>query len=808
MVDDTFPKKQKQRITREQIRSYLLSYNASGSELDRLDTSVNEQNHHTLRIVAPICAALLLFMTLFAFFARDLGSSWSVYLVFMLMMLLTTLYEWEFIRHFPSLQNAVMYLFLISINLFGIRLGTIDSPDELAVIYIVTILAQSVLIVDRPVRIMGFQMVSIIIFSVFAVLFDHSGILTTDLINTWCIGIFSLGTGNYMISSTVKRILTEYQLENLGIIDKLTGLRNRNCYEQELGKYSHKAKFSLGCVFMDVNGLHALNDKEGHEAGDRMLQFMAYGFQKAFGEKSSYRIGGDEFVAVTVDIGVDEINDKIHMLRSAFTQRDYHAAIGYSFIGVSRRHTKSVDILNLIKSAEEKMYLEKEEYYRTKGLDVRSQRDAAMLLKEQTKTLTFLEVDELTGLYTRQAFFYHAQIMLRRNPDIRYSLVMFDIDNLKYMNELYGEVLGNRILKKIGNHIMTYRSSDTIAGRYSGDVFVILLEPGSRDTEDIIACYKSIAMNDSDIQKISLKFGIYDDVEHNVTVSVLCDRAQMALRRNKQYYGTAIARYDKAFREKIDWENKLKQSMETAVKENQFQVYYQPKHDAKSGRLIGAEALVRWVHPELGFISPGDFIPLFERNGFITEADYYVWKNVCCDLRAWMDAGMNVVPVSVNGSKLDFAAKDYVERLHKPVDAYHVPKQYLHIEVTESLVSENIDELEKLLEKLRTEGFQIEMDDFGKGYSSLNTLGTLPLDVVKLDMSFISQIGNERKLRILAAVISLAKNLKLHTVAEGVETEEQLKVLKELGCDAIQGYYFSKPLPKEQFTEYLNTHTK
>lgn len=806
MSGSTSPKKKK--TTNTQLKSFLFSYNTSGSELAKLEADIKEQNNHTLKVVSPISAVLFLLMTLLAFFLKSWGEEWVPYLVAMVEMLLIAVYEWVFIQIFPKIQTVVMYLFLTSINLFAIWLGTYGSPGELAVIYLVMLLGQSILLIDIPVRIMGFQLASMILFSVCAVIFKKDTILITDLIDTWCIGILSLGTGNYMISSTVKRILTEYKLENLGIIDQLTGLRNRNCYEQELGKYPHKAKFSLGCVFMDVNGLHALNDKEGHDAGDRMLQFMAYGFQKAFGEKSSYRIGGDEFVAVTVDMGVDEINEKIHMLRSAFTQRDYHAAIGYSFTGVSRSHAESVDILNLIKSAEEKMYLEKEEYYRTTGLDVRSQRDAVMLLKEQTRTLAFIEADDLTGLYTKQAFFHHAQILLRRNPDIRYSLIMFDIDNFKYVNERYGEMTGDRILRKIGNQIKTGKKPDTLAGRYSGDNFVILVEQGKQNTEDMISYYSSVVMKALDIQKVALKFGIYDDVEHNVPVSVLCDRVKMALRRNKQYYGTAIARYDKAFREKIDWENKLEQFMEAAVKENQFQVYYQPKHDAKSGRLIGAEALVRWVHPELGFISPGDFIPLFERNGFITEADYYVWENVCRDLRAWMDAGMNVVPVSVNGSKLDFAAKDYVERLHKPVDAYHVPKQYLHIEVTESLVSENIDELEKLLEKLRAEGFQIEMDDFGKGYSSLNTLGTLSLDVVKLDMSFISQIGNERKLRILAAMISLAKNLKLHTVAEGVETEEQLKVLKELGCDAIQGYYFSKPLPKEQFTEYLNTHTK
>lgn len=790
------------------IKKFMFSYNTSDQDLNRIEAKIKEQNNHTLKVVSLICAVLFLVLTLFAFFVKDWNESWMGYLAAMTGMLVIAVYEWGFVRRFSKIQNTIMYLFLTFINIFAIWLGTYASANELAVIYIAVLLSQSVLFLDRPIRLMSFQLISMVIFTVAAFTFKKDKLLMTDIIDVWSTGLLSLGLGFYIIKSTVKRIQTEYTLERLGIIDQLTGLRNRNCYEQEMQKYPRRAKLSLACIFMDVNGLHALNDREGHEAGDRMLQFMAYGFQKAFGERDSFRVGGDEFVALTVDLGVDEIRDKIDMLKTAFSQRDYHAAIGYAFTGISRRHSDSVDILKLIKSAEEKMYLEKEAYYRTTDVDTRSQRDAAMLLKEQTRTLAFIEIDDLTGLYTKQAFFHHAQILLRRNPDIPYSLIMFDIDNFKYMNECYGEATGDRILCKIGNQIKSNKQFNTLAGRYSGDVFAILMEQSKENTEDLIACYKSVVMEDLDIQKISLKFGVYDNIEHNVPISILCDRTQMALRSNKQHYGTAIARYDKAFREKIEWENRMEQSMESAVKERQFQVYYQPKHDARNGKLIGAEALIRWIHPELGFISPGDFIPLFERNGFITEVDYYVWKNVCYDLRDWMDAGITTVPISVNGSKLDFVEKDYWERLHNPVNKYQIPREMLHIEVTESLVSEDMQELVGLLDRLRKDGFKIEMDDFGKGYSSLNTLGTLPLDVVKLDMSFINQIGNERKYRILSAVVSLAKNLQLYTIAEGVETEEQLKILQNLGCDAIQGYYYSRPLPKEQFTEYIKTHTK
>lgn len=372
------------------------------------------------------------------------------------------------------------------------------------------------------------------------------------------------------------------------------------------------------------------------------------------------------------------------------------------------------------------------------------------------------------------------------------------------MSEQYGEDVGDRILCKMGNQIKTDRLFGLLAGRYSSDVFVFLMERGKTGTEDTISDFSKKLMKDIDIQKISLKYGVYENVEHAVPVNVLCDRAMMALQSTRRHYGTVIGRYDENLQQKADWENRLEESMEKALNTGQFQVYYQPKHDAKSGKLIGAEALLRWIHPEYGFISPGDFIPLFEKNGFVSRADYYVWDNVCRDLRVWMEAGISIVPVSVNTSKLDFTEGDYWERIHKSVDTYKVPKEKLHIEVTETLVSGNInEELVTLLNELREEGFKIEMDDFGKGYSSLNILGTLPLDILKLDMSFISDLGNERKFKVLVSVISMAKNLQLQTVAEGVETKEQMEVLRDLGCDGVQGYYFSKPLPREEFAKYL-----
>ena len=212
---------------------------------------------------------------------------------------------------------------------------------------------------------------------------------------------------------------------------------------------------------------------------------------------------------------------------------------------------------------------------------------------------------------------------------------------------------------------------------------------------------------------------------------------------------------------------------------------------------------MRWIHPEYGFMSPGDFVPLFEQNGFITYVDYYVWKRTCGNLRRWIDGGLTVVPISVNSSRRDFHHEDYLQRLREPLEENGLSPELLHIEVTESLLADQPEHIRSMLEACRKAGFSVEMDDFGAGYSSLTLLGSLPLDVVKLDMSFIRQAENEKNARVLAAALKLAHSLGLRTVAEGVETEKQLSMLRSLGCYAVQGYYFSKPLPEDEFEDYL-----
>jgi len=429
-------------------------------------------------------------------------------------------------------------------------------------------------------------------------------------------------------------------------------------------------------------------------------------------------------------------------------------------------------------------------------------------LRESAATLHAVEYDDLTGLYTRQAFIHHAEVLLKKNPDLDYTLVIAEVEEIKLLNEKYGIQAGNEILKKIGNFLKAAKLPCVLVGRFGGDQFVLMLRE-DQDKIDPKKLEKSFSdlMDTLSASDLNCRFGIYENVDHLVPVSAICDRALMALQMIRGQYGKVYAKYDNSFLEELEKKTQIEKSMKAALNEEQFKVFYQPKHDANTGELIGAEALIRWIHPEYGFMSPGEFIPIFEKNGFITEVDSYVWKRTCDNLSRWMSQGIRVVPISVNGSKVDFIYPQFLEMLSQPADDMNIPPHYLHLEVTESLFADRLDELIEILQKCQDKGYQIELDDFGSGYSSLSTLAILPLNVVKMDMKLVRAIHDQRSLRVFSACINLAKSLGLKTVSEGVETEEQLKIIRDLGGDVIQGFYYSKPLPEDQFEEYLKKYS-
>ena len=424
-------------------------------------------------------------------------------------------------------------------------------------------------------------------------------------------------------------------------------------------------------------------------------------------------------------------------------------------------------------------------------------------LRESASALNHLEKDKLTGLYSKEYFMYQTNQYLREHPDGHYDLVCSDIENFRAMNERYGRELCDQYLCMLAELLSTKIPDLVFGGRIGADVFAFLL---LHQENDWTAALPARSVEEEMGINCALNYGVVQDVSREVSPDVMCDWATLALRQIKGKIQLHVAWYDDKLRKMQMQELQIVENAASAILNREFKVYYQPKHSLAMDKTGGAEALVRWIHPEMGFVNPGMFIPLFERNGFITRLDFYIWEEVCRELKHCKDEGLPVVPISVNVSRLDFAVPNLAGRIAELADRYGLEHALLHIELTESIYGESPERIAKVLEELHENGFFIELDDFGAGYSSLTSLNTLTLDVMKLDMSIIRQAAATKDYSILRYAVLLADGMRLKTVAEGVETEVEVAALKVLGCDYIQGYYYSRPLPQQEFEEYLREH--
>lgn len=412
--------------------------------------------------------------------------------------------------------------------------------------------------------------------------------------------------------------------------------------------------------------------------------------------------------------------------------------------------------------------------------------------------------DELTGIYNKQAFYAKTKEMLLDNPDKNFDLLRINIERFKVLNDLFGESTGDKLLRYIGKFLKEINLPLCVSGRLYADNFVVCYEAGKGDSRRMINTLQMVADSFAINNRTILSFGLYRIDDKTLPVSVMCDRANMALWKAKGNFKNPYCEYDEKMRQQVLKEQKIINAMEMAIQNKEFTLYLQPKYDIEKGAIIGAEALVRWISLENGFISPGDFIPVFENNGFVYEVDKFIWEESCRYLRKWLDEGREVHPISVNVSRIDLYDPKLVKHLVDLREKYQLPSQYLELEITESAYTEDPEQIITITRQLREAGFVILMDDFGTGYSSLNMLKDIQIDVLKLDMGFLKSSDYSAKGgNILTAILKMAESLKMQTIAEGVETKEQVEFLKGIGCKYVQGFYYSKPLPVGEFEKLI-----
>jgi len=435
---------------------------------------------------------------------------------------------------------------------------------------------------------------------------------------------------------------------------------------------------------------------------------------------------------------------------------------------------------------------------------VRLRIESLIRLREFAATLGDVELDKQTGVYTRGAFLHYAQEMINNNPEEDYTLLMTDVRGFKRLYDQYGEQTFDILRKEITIFRMNY-PEHIIIGTYNTDELLLLHPTMMRymSDEEKERWYEELMVRMSKVLNITLKAGVCEHIDTNEDLATHVKYVHAALAEVKKSYNRHSKFVGKELLDKLQRNARIEELMEVALAKGQMEVFYQPKHDAKTEALVGAEALLRWNSPELGMVSPMVFIPIFEKNGFVSEADAFVWRETCKNQRKWMKKKLKVVPISVNASRQDFALEDLNKRIIAPMTDNKVPGELMHIEITESLFA-NLSEVGlENLQSFRDRGIQVELDDFGTGYSSLNSLSELPIDIVKFDISFVRKLNDPRKQKVMKGSVALIKDLDLRSVAEGVEDAETRQLVADMGIDLIQGYYYAKPMPVAEFEKYL-----
>lgn len=416
------------------------------------------------------------------------------------------------------------------------------------------------------------------------------------------------------------------------------------------------------------------------------------------------------------------------------------------------------------------------------------------------------QYDTLTGLLFNSSFMQKAKDFIPSLKPDTYCMVAIDIEHFRLFNKLYGRESGDELLQYIGNYLQELeKNHHSLAGYFGCDNFAIIM-PQHPDSftalqDDIIGCIHHWNKSLGFLPTIGIC--PIDDVQ--IAPEMLYDCATTALSHVVNQYATRICYYNTSMETDLESELLLLSEIQTALEKEEFTFFAQPQCDISTGKIVGAESLVRWQHPEKGLVSPAVFIPILEKNGLIADLDRYTWRKVFAWLRNWIDRGYRPVPISINVSRIDIFSMDVVAYLLELLRIYDLPEKLIKVEITESAYAENNQIIDNTVQALRNHGFIVMMDDFGSGYSSLNMLRNITVDVLKLDMRFldINEQEKERGIGILESVINMARLMQLPIIVEGVETQDQERFLLNMGCRYTQGFYYYKPLPIVQFEELL-----
>ena len=520
-------------------------------------------------------------------------------------------------------------------------------------------------------------------------------------------------------------------------------------------------------------------------------------------------------------IGMDILEKRSHEIACILLDLIMPVMDGYEFLRTMRKDPKFMNIPVLVISSDEDRDGEKRcfelgawDFIRKPFNEVTVKlRIGSIINRSQLNLLEQLEYvaehDQLTGLYNRGKFFSETRRMLDNNPGMEFVFVRFDIERFHLINDFFGEEEGNRLLKFVAAVIVKSAKSLRLCtyGKIESDVFSFCIPNGDINLEWLAKEAKRQLTEYNFNYYIEPTFGVYVITDPSLSIETIYGRASMASKKCKNKYMDYIEYYDQSMTDKYLMEQRIINEMQGALDNEEFVVYFQPKYILRTGMPSGAEALVRWNHPKNGLMYPGQFIPVFERNGFIGKLDYYMWEKVCQHLRRWIDEGLKPDPVSVNVSRANMYNPHLVDIITDLVKKYDIPPALFNLEITESAYMDNPNQMKNTVCELKKRGFVILMDDFGSDYSSLNTLKEIDVDILKIDTKFMpTGDGDSRSERILSSVIRMAGWLDLPVVVEGVETTEQRDFLESIGAEYVQGFLFARPMPCEAYEKIVRAN--
>ncbi len=623
---------------------------------------------------------------------------------------------------------------------------------------------------------------------------------------------------HYVYQSNRLRELINYResnekqnaLEISSNFDAMTRLLRRNAFIN-LAEHciaNRKKNQFMVVGILDIDHFKLINDTYGHQLGDdtistigrvmaetldiRLTMPEKLGFKldldKDYGNIAG-RLGGDEFIfLINSETNLQGAKKLTQYLLDALnatsigTLTSIGGSIGISVVG---EENKSYD--ELYHEADTALYSAK-----TNGRNKVMVYHSEMEKEEKGEEK---ERDDLTGLLLAQAFKEYAASFLSGQAAGRYAIVAFDIENFKSYNSLYGFEKGDQFLQEVASQLSEVYPGELLA-RFSDDHFVALLP--FEDLEYRIGRIKYNLKKYSSNYKNSIRVGVYELTNKEVDINAACDRAKFACDMMRGRYDLQVQFFDEQLHSKRDRFQYIVEHLDEAITKEWIKVYYQPIVRTYTGEFCGLEALARWQDPMLGLLPPSDFIETLEQTRLIYKLDLYMVRQVCKNYRRCQEDRRKIVPVSVNLSRLDFESIDVVSEIENIIQEYDVPRHALHIEITESALVEQEDELKRIVDQFQKMDYQIWMDDFGSGYSSLNVLKDYHFSVIKFDMEFMRDTGIRARV-VLTSIVDMAKKLGFQTLAEGVETQEQYDFLKTIGCEFVQGYWFSKPVPLQEF---------